>query len=48
MGHRDSPIRHHDHQIPQAQLEARVSLGVAVLLGQTVLIARIPNPIDPY
>src|ERR1035438_2331981 len=24
MGHRDPPIRHHDHQIPQAQFEARV------------------------
>src|ERR1700674_11873 len=24
MGHADPPIRHHDHQIPQAQLEARV------------------------
>src|ERR1700738_4876482 len=24
MGHADSPIRHHNHQIPQAQLEARV------------------------
>jgi len=24
MGHGDPPIRHHDHQIPQAQLEARV------------------------
>jgi len=24
MGHGDSPIRHHDHQIPQAQFEARV------------------------
>ena len=24
MGHGDPPIRHHDHQIPQAQFEARV------------------------
>ena len=24
MAHRDPPIRHHDHQVPQAQLEARV------------------------
>jgi hypothetical protein len=24
MGHADPPIRHHNHQIPQAQLEARV------------------------
>jgi hypothetical protein len=24
MGHSDPPIRHHSHQIPQAQLEARV------------------------
>jgi hypothetical protein len=24
MGHADPPIRHHDHQIPQAQFEARV------------------------
>jgi len=24
MGHRDPPIPHHDHQIPQAQFEARV------------------------
>ena len=24
MGHGDSSIRHHDYQIPQAQLEARV------------------------
>jgi hypothetical protein len=24
MGHADPPIRHHNHQIPQAQLEARL------------------------
>jgi hypothetical protein len=24
MGHADPPIRHQDHQIPQAQFEARV------------------------
>jgi hypothetical protein len=24
MGHGDPPVRHHDHQIPQAQFEARV------------------------
>ncbi len=24
MGHGDPPIRHHDHKVPQAQLEARV------------------------
>src|ERR1700694_5556945 len=24
MGHADPPIRHHSHQIPQTQLEARV------------------------
>jgi hypothetical protein len=24
MGHGDPPIHHHDHQIPQAQFEARV------------------------
>jgi hypothetical protein len=26
MGHADPPIRHHDHQIPQAQLERSRSL----------------------